>query len=382
MSDDSAHRRHRCHSPPADDYSDVARHKIIELGGTDREERRIVTVTASRLSSSAVEPLRFLAYTKRLLESGVRDDDYVIVYYHCGRVQLPIWSLVQCYRRFPDAHRKQMKKLYVVHPSSAIRFWHQLLRPVLSSKFFAHKLHMIDALCDLSQLVNVDQLPPIAGSVWRSDRSRGGRRGHWRPIVTQQFGVGLERHHRGSSSIPRVVSVCVDYIRENLLDASLLFRRSVPSAQTNDAEARFNQGLPVDFDCYTARHVAPVVLKRFLRELPEPLLSFELHADLSRFRRIASAHERVRYLAEFCSTHLAEANYRLTAVVVRLLFDVAAASNDSSSETLAILLGPDLLWPPASVAIKLNRREQLGEVALINGIVRLLIDNYHTIFVR
>lgn len=36
-------------------------------------------------------------------------------------------------------------------------------------------------------------------------------------------------------------------------------------------------GLPVDFDQYNELHLPAVILKTFLRELPEPLLTFDLY---------------------------------------------------------------------------------------------------------
>ena len=39
----------------------------------------------------------------------------------------------------------------------------------------------------------------------------------------------------------------------------------------------FPTGKPVNFDEYKGVHVAAVILKVFLRELPQPLLTFHLH---------------------------------------------------------------------------------------------------------
>ena len=42
-------------------------------------------------------------------------------------------------------------------------------------------------------------------------------------------------------------------------------------------QERFDRGETVDFALYNDVHVPAVILKTFLRELPEPLLTFELY---------------------------------------------------------------------------------------------------------
>lgn len=42
-------------------------------------------------------------------------------------------------------------------------------------------------------------------------------------------------------------------------------------------------GLPVDFDQYNELHLPAVILKTFLRELPEPLLTFDLYPHVVGF---------------------------------------------------------------------------------------------------
>lgn len=44
-----------------------------------------------------------------------------------------------------------------------------------------------------------------------------------------------------------------------------------------------HEGLPVDFDQYNELHLPAVILKTFLRELPEPLLTFDLYPHVVGF---------------------------------------------------------------------------------------------------
>lgn len=42
----------------------------------------------------------------------------------------------------------------------------------------------------------------------------------------------------------------------------------------------------MDFDVYNDPHLAATTLKMFLRELPEPLLTFSLHSQISQLKGI------------------------------------------------------------------------------------------------
>lgn len=64
-----------------------------------------------------------------------------------------------------------------------------------------------------------------------------------------------------------------------------------------------HEGLPVDFDQYNELHLPAVILKTFLRELPEPLLTFDLYPHvvgfLSEFSFLPS-HANPPELSSWC----------------------------------------------------------------------------------
>ena len=61
-----------------------------------------------------------------------------------------------------------------------------------------------------------------------------------------------------------------------------IFRRSVNSEVVKGLVAKINSGVNVDFGSGEI-HIATVLLKTFLRELPEPLLTFELFESILHF---------------------------------------------------------------------------------------------------
>lgn len=61
-----------------------------------------------------------------------------------------------------------------------------------------------------------------------------------------------------------------------------MFRRSANFAIVKELQQRCNQGLPVDFEGDV--HTAAVLLKTFLRELEEPLMTFDLYDEITQFQ--------------------------------------------------------------------------------------------------
>lgn len=56
-----------------------------------------------------------------------------------------------------------------------------------------------------------------------------------------------------------------------------------PEQQWGHPTACSHAGLAVDFDQYNELHLPAVILKTFLRELPEPLLTFDLYPHVVGF---------------------------------------------------------------------------------------------------
>lgn len=103
--------------------------------------------------------------------------------------------------------------------------------------------------------------------------------------------------------IPKVVFACISYLdNENALQTEGIFRRSANVNVVKDVQVIFNSGKPVNFDDYGEQsvHVAAVILKSFLRELEEPILTFDLYDDVIDLLHISggsAAHHEVERLA-------------------------------------------------------------------------------------
>lgn len=127
------------------------------------------------------------------------------------------------------------------------------------------------------------------------------------PLPTQQFGVSLQfiKANNDGEIIPPLVQKCVEYLSlpdGNLKKSELvfvlysiktivyfialetegLFRRSANINHVRDLQKRINLGEPVDFN--NDVHLAAVLLKTFLRELEEPLMTFDLFDEITQFQ--------------------------------------------------------------------------------------------------
>lgn len=147
-----------------------------------------------------------------------------------------------------------------------------------------------------------------------------------------------------------------------------LFRRSPSSVELQEAKKRLNKGETPSYDTY-GPHVAAVLLKMFLRELPEPLLppaSYEALDALDGIKDLSPAQVKP-YLQHGAFTP----HHRLLLRhLLRLLRDVSAASAENlmTTENLAIVFAPNLHRCSDGPARDMQR------MGVVTRLMRCLID--------
>lgn len=88
------------------------------------------------------------------------EQDYSVVYFHHGLTSKnkPTLSwLWQAYKAFDRKYKKNLKALYLVHPTNFIRIVWQMLKPAISAKF-GRKMMYVNYLHELQQYLNVDKI--------------------------------------------------------------------------------------------------------------------------------------------------------------------------------------------------------------------------------
>lgn len=117
-----------------EDFSDIAQHNCVEVAGDDLFGRKIITIYACRLpSETKIHHLRLLKYIMFTLDQYV-ENDYCVVYFHYGlnsQNKPKLNFLYQAYKAFDRKYKKNLKALFLVHPTNFIRIVWQLFKPVI-----------------------------------------------------------------------------------------------------------------------------------------------------------------------------------------------------------------------------------------------------------
>ncbi|XP_058480615.1 rho GTPase-activating protein 8-like [Solea solea] len=368
-------------------YCDVARHGIIQVSGDDNYGRKLITFSSCCLPPShQLNHRRLLEYLKYTLDQYV-EMDYILVYFHHGLRSSNKPSLKwlrEAYGEFDRKYKKNLKTLYVVHPTNFIRIVWNIFKPLISQKF-GKKLMYVNFLDELREHVNYEQLIIPADVVRHDEKLREAQKSGAPapaktppprpPLPTQQFGVSLQyiREKNREAIIPPVMRQTVTYLKEKGLRTEGLFRRSARVQLIKDVQKLYNLGKPVNFDQYRDVHVAAVILKTFLRELSEPLLTFRVYNQVLDILNVESILRvtRCKQIVESLPEH----HFIVVKYLLCFLHMVSQESiaNKMSPSNLACVFGVNLVWP---------RYGSISLTALtpINIFAELLIEHFHTVF--
>ena len=255
------------------------------------------------------------------------------------------------------------------------------------SNKFGKKIRHLNSLEQLQNYVRLDQLH-IPKDVLKHDRdinkhhgkqnSSHDLKGTLKKLVdtkTKQFGVPLSvLLKKSEKSIPVVVALTVDFITHHALSVEGIFRRSAQSSTIKHAVDTFNSGSTFEF---APEHVylAPNLLKKFLRDLPEPLLTFDLYERLIDSTNLTDKTMKLNALKQMLNNELPDENRFVLIFLLQFLLHVIAHTslNKMDSGSLAIVLGPNLLWSR-------TESSSLSAMSKINTFTKFLIDNSNLIF--
>ncbi|ELU42303.1 CDC42 rho GTPase-activating protein [Rhizoctonia solani AG-1 IA] len=251
--------------PEEREQIDKALNAVITQAGVDydccrqtnryRVIDRVVVTAALRFSSWN------LAY-----ESDLVENDYVVVFLAAGGRHTPSWNWIW------KAYRSMSR----------------------NPKFF-RKITYVSTLSELARHVPLTQIE-IAPAVYNENLKHEHNislPSSIPPSLT--FGVPLERlmgPDGESSPVPRVIRDCVEYLRSEgplglNLEVEGLFRRSPNVGLLRSVREAYDRGawtasLAVTLAQYHDPHIAAVLIKKFLRDLPEPIFSGSLYPIIAK----------------------------------------------------------------------------------------------------
>nr|KAF6454733.1 Rho GTPase activating protein 44 [Rousettus aegyptiacus] len=169
------------------------------------------------------------------------------------------------------------------------------------------------------------------------------------------------------------IEACVTMLLECGMQEEGLFRVAPSASKLKKLKAALDCCV-VDVQEYSADpHAIAGALKSYLRELPEPLMTFELYDEWIQASNIQEQDKRLQALWNACEK-LPKANHNNIRYLIKFLSKLSEYQdvNKMTPSNMAIVLGPNLLWPQAEG----NITEMMTTVSLqIVGIIEPIIQH-------
>ncbi|XP_028843864.1 SH3 domain-binding protein 1 isoform X2 [Denticeps clupeoides] len=166
-------------------------------------------------------------------------------------------------------------------------------------------------------------------------------------VVRKVYGEPLLAHlQSGGREIALPIQECVQMLLKKGIREEGLFRLAAAASAVKRLKASLDGGT-VDHDEFDSDpHAIAGALKSYLRELPEPLMTFELYNDwfkAAEEREVQDKLEKLRAVLR----QLPPENYKNLRYLIQFLACLAEhqAVNRMTPSNVAIVLGPNLLWP-------------------------------------
>ncbi|XP_041794707.1 unconventional myosin-IXAa-like isoform X6 [Chelmon rostratus] len=190
-------------------------------------------------------------------------------------------------------------------------------------------------------------------------------------LSSRQFGVELSRLTSEERTVPQLVEKLINYIEMHGLYTEGIYRKS---GSTNKIK-ELRQGLDTDvnsvnLDDYNI-HVIASVLKQWLRDLPNPLMTFELYEEFLRAMGQPDKREVIRgvysVIDQLSRTHLSTLE-RLIFHLVRIALQ--EETNRMSANALAIVFAPCILRCPDTI----DPLQSVQDISKTTACVELIIN--------
>nr|XP_019596670.1 PREDICTED: protein FAM13A isoform X3 [Rhinolophus sinicus] len=197
------------------------------------------------------------------------------------------------------------------------------------------------------------------------------------PTYKKLFGVSLQdlqQQGLTENGIPAIVGSIVEYLTKHGLTQEGLFRVNGNMKVVEQLRLKFESGVPVELGKDGDVCSAASLLKLFLRELPESVITSALHPRFIQLfqddRHDAQESSLRDLLKELPDTH-----YDLLKYLCQFLTKVAKhqVQNRMNVHNLATVFGPNCFHVPPGL-------EGMKEQDLCNKIMAKILENYNTLF--
>ncbi|KAF9431687.1 hypothetical protein BGZ76_011837 [Entomortierella beljakovae] len=306
----------------------------------------------------------------------------------------PGWKwLFKAYGSLNRRFKKNLKALYIVHPSTWPRLILGTMNAVISPKFGA-KVHYIDNLSHLARSVPLDQIR-IPAAVYQHNLK-------FESTITlpesqdtskKVFGAPLEQlmGPNGENGLPIFIRDCIKNLKENGLYVEGIFRRSPSALMLKQVRSAYDCGSPINLSEYDI-HISAVLFKLFLRELPDPIFPVSVFEKLQEQKQSENTESNIT-VGEFIKStiipRLSHNNLVLSMEVFKLLKMVADRheSNKMTVSNIAIVMSPnlvrhsDVMQEIAMSSVGNKTKDSILDRSLTLGtVIKIMIESYDDIF--
>ncbi|XP_075942164.1 rho GTPase-activating protein 17b isoform X3 [Anarhichas minor] len=187
------------------------------------------------------------------------------------------------------------------------------------------------------------------------------------------FGTALDEHLKKSNrEIALPMEACVMMLLETGMKEEGLFRIAAGASKLKKLKAALDCSTSQLEEFYSDPHAVAGALKSYLRELPEPLMTFGLYDEWTQASNVSDPDKRLQALWVTCDrlpkTHKANLRY-----LVKFLAKLAQDSevNKMTAINISIVLGPNLLWAKTEGTLaEMAAATSIHVVAIIEPIIQ------------
>ncbi|GAA6091014.1 rho GTPase-activating protein 17b isoform X1 [Tachysurus ichikawai] len=187
------------------------------------------------------------------------------------------------------------------------------------------------------------------------------------------FGTALEEHlKRSNREIALPIEACVMMLLETGMKEEGLFRIAAGASKLKKLKAALDCSTSQLEEFYSDPHAVAGALKSYLRELPEPLMTFQMYDEWIQASNVADPDKRLQALWVTCDS-LPKANKANLKYLVKFLAKLAQESdvNKMTPSNIAIVLGPNLLWAKTEGTLaEMAAATSVHVVAIIEPIIQ------------
>uniref|UniRef100_A0A673IYV4 Rho GTPase-activating protein 17 n=1 Tax=Sinocyclocheilus rhinocerous TaxID=307959 RepID=A0A673IYV4_9TELE len=160
------------------------------------------------------------------------------------------------------------------------------------------------------------------------------------------FGTALDEHlKRSSREIALPLEACIMMLLETGMKEEGLFRIAAGASKLKKLKAALDCSTSQLEEFYSDPHAVAGALKSYLRELPEPLMTYQLYDEWIQASNVPDPDKRLQALWVTCD-QLPKNNKANFRYLIKFLAKLAQESdvNKMTPSNIAIVLGPNLLW--------------------------------------